>query len=449
MQSTEMLPEHGPRLLFVFILLVFFGCTGTDPREDRKHVAAGIEERTGFSLGPEGQPGERSIPEDVSLDDGLSEDEAILLSLWNNAAFHEVITELGFSRADLVQAGLLSNPVLSVLFPIGPKQLEFAVTFPLEALWLMPRRVSVAKLQHERVGKLLMQEGVDLVRDVRIAYGNLLLARQREELASQAKDLRRHIAELVEHRYTSGAISQLEASTAKIDALRAEQEAAHWRRESDVAREELKNLLGLHDGKARLTLETTADARPVSLDASPASYIERALAARPDLRAAELAIEAGEEQSGLARWDWLRLSAIADVNEEGKSGFEIGPGLDVEIPLFDWNQGGMARAAARLQRALRHYFTVRDQIVLEVGKSHARFLQARENLRKSREEILPALEEAARLAETAYQEGSTSYLFVLETTRRLVEERGRDAELEAAVSYARAELERSIGQRLP
>ena len=38
-----MLPEHGPRLFFVFIALLFLGCTGTVPREDREHVAAGVD----------------------------------------------------------------------------------------------------------------------------------------------------------------------------------------------------------------------------------------------------------------------------------------------------------------------------------------------------------------------------------------------------------------------
>ena len=56
--------------------------------------------------------GSAELPADVSIDDGLTETEAIAIALWNNSGFQESLADLGIARADLVQAGLLRNPVL-------------------------------------------------------------------------------------------------------------------------------------------------------------------------------------------------------------------------------------------------------------------------------------------------------------------------------------------------
>ena len=61
---------------------------------------------------------------------------------------------------------------------------------------------------------------------------------------------------------------------------------------------------------------------------------------------------------------------------------------------------------------------------------------------------LPPLEDDIRSAERAYKAGDASYLFVLETTRRLTDARLRDAELQVATARAFIALERSVGRRL-
>jgi outer membrane protein TolC len=115
------------------------------------------------------------------------------------------------------------------------------------------------------------------------------------------------------------------------------------------------------------------------------------------LRAAELGIEAAAKRAGLARFEIYALTGILDANGAGST-FERGPGLEVPIPIFHQNQGGIALAKARLEKAARQYVTVRDR-------------------------ILPPLEQSVGQAEKAYLGGDVSFLFVLETTRKLAEAR--------------------------
>ena len=74
--------------------------------------------------------------------------------------------------------------------------------------------------------------------------------------------------------------------------------------------------------------------------------------------------------------------------------------------------------------------------------------QARESHQLWLARVAPSLEDDIRSAERAYKAGDVSYLFVLETTRRLTDARLREAELQAATSRALIALERSVGRRL-
>lgn len=108
-------------------ILIFLtaGCAVHSPY-DRSYVSQGIKDRTTQELGQRTQPGWFSLPEGVSLDDGLSQDEAVAVALWNNSQFQADLTALGFAEADLVEANMLPNPVFSLLFPVGRRTLEFA-----------------------------------------------------------------------------------------------------------------------------------------------------------------------------------------------------------------------------------------------------------------------------------------------------------------------------------
>ena len=79
------------------------------------------------------------------------------------------------------------------------------------------------------------------------------------------------------------------------------------------------------------------------------------------MRAAEIGIEAAAQR---ARWERSRghLLGILDANGQGDEGFELGPGVGLDVPLFSRNQGGIGRADAEVERASRQYAAVRAQV---------------------------------------------------------------------------------------
>lgn len=376
----------------------------------------------------------------------LSEDAAVALALWHNAAFQDLLVDLDIARADIITAGQLANPELWTVFPVGPKQLEFALNVPLEALWLRPRRLAAAELQSRQVGERLVQDALNVVRDVRVACIDLRLSENRLRLAGEGAALRERIAQFAEARLRAGDATELEATTVRVDSLLASEEQRRATHDVELARQRVAFLIGMP--AADVTVEAASE-RDFTVALAAPELIEEATQTRPDLWARELAAGAAAERVRLARHDYLKVVGILpDANAEGSEGFEAGPGMLVTLPLFHQNQGPIARAKADWDRARRQYDLLRDTVVLEVRQAHTRFVQAEADRAVWEDEILPVTAAAVEQAERAYQGGGVPLLLVLETSRQALSAKLRHAEAEAAVERAAAELERAVGRQL-
>lgn len=113
------------------IVVVLFANCVPDLSKSRTSISDDLDARTGAGLRTQ-HDREFAIPAGLRIDDSLTVDEAI--AIWNNASFQADLAQLGMARADLAEAGVLPNPVVTLLFPLGPKQLE--TTFLLPALYL-------------------------------------------------------------------------------------------------------------------------------------------------------------------------------------------------------------------------------------------------------------------------------------------------------------------------
>ncbi|HEY6362768.1 MAG TPA: TolC family protein [Vicinamibacterales bacterium] len=430
-----------PRVLLGILLsFVVSGCAPRLPPE----TPSNLVQLTGV---PERPPdvGGTAIPPGVVVDDGLAQEEAVAIALWNNPDFQVQLAEMGFARADLLEAGLLSNPVLSLLFPIGPKQLEATLKWPIEVLWERPKREAAARLAADRVAAGLEQAGLTLVSDVKISYVEYALAQDRLRLADQSVEELEQISRLMESRFQAGDVSLLEARTAAIDASRGRQDSVRARLDVVLRANELRTRLGLALDPREFDVVTTAAALE-PCGPMPA-LLEEALASRPDVRAAEIGIEAAAARLGWEESRVVAVTAALDANGEGREGFEWGPGVDVGLPFFNRNQAGLARANAEIRRAGGQYVAVRQRVAGELLDATTQFQQASVALAGWRDTVLVPLEEQVQVANRAFADGDVAFLFVLEMQRRLTEARLRTREAEADLARALARIERAIGRR--
>jgi cobalt-zinc-cadmium efflux system outer membrane protein len=142
----------------------------------------------------------------------------------------------------------------------------------------------------------------------------------------------------------------------------------------------------------------------------------------------------------------VTLMAVLDGNGRGAEGAEVGPGVNLDIPVFARNQGRIRRAEAEVERASRQYAAVRAQVVADVRAAAVRVQQAGQAISSWRDDIVPSLEIEQRQAQRAYEAGEIPLFTLLDASRRLVDGRTRLLDAEADLECATIALERSIGR---
>ncbi|MBS2012787.1 MAG: TolC family protein [Deltaproteobacteria bacterium] len=373
------------------------------------------------------------------------------VALWNSAQFRADLAQLGASRADLAEAAALPNPNLSFLFPISTRQFELSVQYPVSALVQRPWRVAAAKYDVERTARGLVQSGLDFVRDVRIAWAELAAASQRRALRLRAQEILQRSVDLAASRFASGDVSKLECDVVRAEAFAAADLATRSVREESIARARLRQLLGLATSPLGANLDAVIGEVPVEVPREVDELERVAMASRPDLRAAELALEAAGERIGLERARIVQLFARLDAKPTGPGGGSPvvwPPGVGGDVPVLNQNPGGRGRAESELERAAWGYVAVRQQVATDVRVAREELAMALASREPWARTIVPLLETNVAAAMHSYEAGGESYLVVLEATRRLVDARLRELELGLDVLRARARLDRAVGWRI-
>lgn len=429
-----------PAFVAVAMAVLATGCASSGNVPDRTSLDKALRERINHGVRINETD---AVPPGVNAGDGLTPDEAVALALWNNPAFLVTLDDLGFARADLIEARQIRNPVLSLLFPWGPKQFEATLQLPIDAIWQRPRRVKAAQFDADAMAARLMSDGLGVMAQARTTYLQASAAEARQRLARESADLWGRLRAVADARFREGDISDFEARAVRSEAGMAEAFARGAEGDRELSRVQLDTVLGTTVPAASAL--TTIDDLPLSQCSALDALMTEALASRPDVRAAELAVEAAGARVGLEKARIVTMMATLDANGEGKEGFELGPGLGLDIPL-NGNGGARARAAAALAQAGHRYLSVQAQVRAELRSGIARLVRARDVLRVWDEQVIGSLEIERQQAVKAYEAGETPLYTMLDTGRRLVT--ARRARLDARVDLLNAAiaLDRAIGR---
>lgn len=435
----------GFKLLpLITVALWLCGCAVREPKL-APVLPSEIQRRTGNAIRPPEDRVKGDLPPGVDLADGLSEDEAVAVALWNNAALNADLSALGIARADLIDAGLLRNPSFQLLLPAGRKPFELFGQFALEQIWQRPRRVAAAQKQWDQTAQGLVQNGLNTARDARQFHAAAIQSEERVRIARQSAELRERISSITQSRLQAGDISRLEARAAESDAATAIEQLHRFEQDIEIARIRLRVAMGLPPGTPIRPVTTALANQP---PAAEENLREEAWASRPDLRALEIGIAAAAARS---RWERSRLYTLGALLSSKKflnNDTLTGPGVSFDLPIFHSNAGVVARADAQVEQATRLYLAQRQRVDLEVSESRTTLIQALNSWRDWRERVLPPATAAVEESRRAFEKGDASQLFVFETTRLLVDAQLRLVDQEATVRRSWAELDRSVGRKV-
>ncbi len=431
---------------------IAFGCATVDPELDYARARKLIGEATGKAHVY--SPGEDElVAERVSglLEGGISADEAVEIALLNNRDLQAAFFEIGVARADVVQAGLLSNPSLSALvrFPTsgGSSSVEAELAWNLIELWRIPARKGVARDRLHRTVLQLSHDAAVLAADARAAYYSAITSERALAVEEENLGTVRELLDLTLARQQAGDATELDVNVVRAQLLDQEVVTRAARLSVFEARRVLATVLGFDTPPEDLELadELSDVAIP---DVSLERILELTRTHRLDLQAARHVVGAARENVRLQKRLFLRTIAPGAALESEGSDLAVGPAVDLELPIFDQNQARIARAEFRHEQALRVLEAMTLAAVQETRGAYERFLAARDIARTYTERLLPLGRQNLELARESFQAGKTSFLSVLEVERSFLETRRQYTERLRALAVTLPDLERATGRPL-
>lgn len=403
----------------------------------------------------------QGTPEDSQVDERirallgseLTAESAVQIALFNNRALQATYERLGVAQADLVQAGLLPNPVVhaAVRFPVtspGTGAEVGVVQDFIRALQIpFRRRVAAAALE---AAKLEVGEAVmNLAADVKVAFYTLQGAEQMLELRRTVAEAEGYSADFARRQHEAGNITDFELVSeqalfeqARLDVARAEEDVF-------AAREEMNALLGLWGNDTKWAVAVRLPRTP--REELPRHGLESlAVTQRLELAAARQSIAQLAQTLRLARVEGFIPTADVGVDSELEpdGGWGVGPSVELPIPLFDFGRAAIARAAAELRQSQERYRALAVEVRAEVRRARTRAEAGRRRADHYRRVVLPLRRRVVEETQLQYNAMQVGLFQLLEAKRDEIEAGGGYVESLTDYWVARAELERAVGGEL-
>lgn len=445
---------------FMFLGIGFFslaGCASVPREAGFGQVQGAVAERTGHLIQWRGNSAEDAAVDAAvrsMLNQELSVDEAVQIALLNNRHLHASFEDLGIAQADLVQAGLLKNPVFAASWrfpdrsPSGTNA-EYSVTQDFLDLFILSLRKKVAAQQFESTKLSVASTVLQLSAEVKVAYYTL---QGREQLLTRLRlivELNQIAAELAGRQHEAGTLNELGSTTqqaiydqSKIDVAQAEAELA-------VDRERLNRLLGLWG--AQTTWKIGDHLPDIPSQEISIEHLE-SLAMRQRLDLAATRAQLVTLSQALAVTEGYRYFASAEVGidteREADRQRVTGPTLSLQLPIFDQGQAQIAKIQAQFRQFQRRFEAMAIDARSEVREARDR-LAAQRRMAEYYKDLLPKRVRIVNLTLQQYNgmlKGPYDLLLAKQS-----EVATEQAYINAWRDYwiVRAELERAVGGRLP
>ena len=176
-----------------------------------------------------------------------------------------------------------------------------------------------------------------------------------------------------------------------------------------------------------------------------------ALAQRPDLRALEDRVKVEQAALALAMRDYYpdtEIMAAYDTIMGNGPMRDLAPqiGIRMNLPVrLGKRNGAVAEASAKIAQKQAELEGRVNQVRLQVQEAYEQLLESERILALYDKSILPAAQENVKGAQSAYVNGKTPFLSLVEAERSVVSVRERYFEATADYFRRRATLERVIG----
>ena len=396
--------------------------------------------------------------EQLSLDPGrgIGPDEAAAIALYSNPALRAIRDRRGLAAAQVIQAGILPNPVVSYArdFVTGGNTAGTVTGYNLTAAWeftgLIPYlpRQTAARKSFQSVDLDVAWQEWQIAVNARAAVYRLMgldaqvaQAREATEGLQQSSDAMRKAVDA--HEKTVLDLAAVESATqdSRATMLALEQEF-------EKQRLGLNKILGV-EPETKVALRTGLTLPTRLAPPSQRELSDNVESRRLDLLGLRQGLESQDatvRAAILAQFPKMSVAFVkaSDTTNVHTTGFNVA----VDVPIFDRNQGNIAAERATRQRLRDEYnqrvFEARSDIAGAIADIHLLGRQI-----AAAEEALPLLEKLVASAQTAVEQHNADVLSYYTARSNLLQKRIQLIKLQEQLLEANTALEIASGRYLP
>lgn len=374
-------------------------------------------------------PTDDSSNEVIHRTELLTIENAIERALEYTPRLQSAASRMDAAQGAQLQASLLPNPELAFEAENFSGNDDFGGTNSAEYTLSLNQKIELggkrgARKQVAQASYAVAQEGLsierlNIIKDVHIAYVNVLANMQSVELAIEQEQLAKDILANVSKRVQSAAESEIQQSKAEVTVANSLILREQTNRQLQITRHSLAKLWG------ESSIEESLNNQYLFQLDEPKTY-EVYLERLDELPDVQQFIHQKSQMDSL--FDLAKTETIVDpVVSIGVRRFEEGSdnaflvGVSVPLQIFNKNQGNIAKAQAeslQAQSDAQQFELNLKQALFENWQTwKTSFMEAAHMKTK----LIPAAEQSFHLAQSAYNRGRFTYLEVLDAQRTLIE----------------------------
>jgi cobalt-zinc-cadmium efflux system outer membrane protein len=352
--------------------------------------------------------------------------DAVSIFLQQNLQLVAARYDIDLAEAEKLTARLRPNPEITIETADIPPTLggfykpatfDYNIEQTLELGGKRQKRITAAQADADvaRAGfEVILWQ---LTNDVKKKFYAVLLAQSLLNLAQENEKTFQLIVDHTTDVFKSGEISGLDLQRLEVEKLKFDTDLANAERDYEVAIRDLRaTISGNYDA---MDIEVTGSIEYYqSYDFSFSDLRDKALAARPDLKSAQLSERAADAAITLQNAQRIPDIAVgAGFEQVPAGGNTYNLGVTIPLPVFNRNQGERAKALIQKSKAQNDQRILTNQIISDVDKAFVSFQIQKRRLDLYRTGIMTKVSNIERMTEFSLKSGESSTLELLDAIR--------------------------------
>jgi len=436
------------------IAILISGCATVQKDAELTRIREVVSNRTGQQIewSAQAYPAAKVREASAKLTENeLTADAAVQLALLNNRRLQASLQRLGIAQADLVEAGLLENPVLTagVLFQDAGREIEMDIVQSFIGIFTISARSKLGRLEADRVSLEVAADVAELAVRTKEQYYKVVGDTQALLLARKIVTGAEAAAEIAQRQYSAGNLSRREQAMQQSFYAEAALEVAQAEVQLSRDREALNRRMGLWGNGANWTVPERLPSVPRVMP-SLSDLESLAVSSRLDLEAAKVKLEAIDQNLALAKQTrWLGALGIGVQFQRDAGGEKsFGPKVELGLPFFDRGQTRVARLESQRRAAEDSVTALAIEIRSEARESRDRLIAARDVARHYEKALIPIQNTIVSETLKFYNGMLLGVYDLLVASREQVRIGRQYIEANKEFWTALADLERAVGRRV-